>query len=76
MSEPGRVSRLTPEQRRMQARLAALARWSNTTDRAAATRPARDALAAKWEQAPDPVAAKRLHMTRMSLASSRARKSA
>lgn len=68
-----RISRLTPEQRRMQARLAALARWSNTTDRSAATRPAREALAAKWEQSPDPEAAKRLHMTRMSLASSRKR---
>lgn len=71
-----RVSRLTPEQRQMQARLAAQTRWAQTTDRSAATRPARDALAAKWEAAPDPAAAQRAHMTRMALASSRARKTA
>jgi hypothetical protein len=69
---------LTPEQRSMRARLAAQTRWANTaqTDRAEATRAARDALAAKWAASPDPDAARRAHMTRMSLSSSRARKSA
>lgn len=71
-----RVSRLTPQQRSMLARLAAQRRWAQTTDRAAATRPARDALAAKWAQDPDPENAMRAHMTAMSAASSRARKSA
>lgn len=60
----------------MQARLAAQSRWAQITDRSAATRAARDALAAKWEAAPDPAAARAAHMTRMALASSRARKSA
>lgn len=68
-----RRSRLTPEQRSTQARLAALSRWANTADRTAATQAARDALAAKWETAADPEAAKRAHMTRLALASSRAR---
>jgi hypothetical protein len=68
-----RRSRLTPEQRSTQARLAALSRWANTTDRTAATQAARDGLAAKWETAADPEAAKRAHMTRLALASSRAR---
>lgn len=69
-------SRLTPEQRSMRARLAAQTRWANTTDRSAATQAARDALAAKWEAAPDPAAARAAHMTRMTLAASRARRSA
>lgn len=67
------MSRLTPEQRSMQARLAALSRWANTTDRTAATQPARDALAAKWDAAPNPEAARQLHMQRMTFAASRAR---
>lgn len=60
----------------MQARLAAQTRWAHTADRTAATRPAREALAAAWDEAPDPVAARKAHMTRMALASSRARKTA
>lgn len=73
-----RVSRLTPEQRSTAARLAALSRWSrlNADERTAQTRPARNALAATWAAAPDPEAAKRAHMTRLALASSRKRKSA
>ena len=68
-----RRSRLTPEQRSTQARLAALSRWANTEDRTAATQAARDGLAKKWDAAADPEAAKRAHMTRLALASSRAR---
>lgn len=71
-----RRSNLTPEQRRTQARLAALSRWANTEDRTAATQAARDALAAKWEAAPSPEAAMRAHMTRMALASSKKRRTA
>lgn len=71
-----RVSRLTPEQRSMQARLAAQTRWSQCTDRSAATRAAREALAAQFDAAPNPEAARAAHYTRMSLASSRARRSA
>lgn len=73
-----RPSRLTPEQRSTRARAAALARWSQRTpeERAAETQAARDALAATWDAAPNPDAAKRAHMTRLALASSRARRTA
>jgi hypothetical protein len=64
---------LTPEQRSSRARLAALSRWANTTDRTAATQPARDALAAQWATASNPEAAKRAHMTRLAFESSKAR---
>jgi hypothetical protein len=64
---------LTPAQRSMLARLAAQSRWAQVSDRAAATKAARDALAAKWAAAADPKAAKAAHMTRMSLAASRSR---
>lgn len=67
---------LTPEQRKLRARLAAQARWARTEDRSAATRAARDALAAKWAASPDPEAAKAEHMARMAYRSSVARKSA
>jgi hypothetical protein len=71
-----RVSRLTAEQRSAQARVAALSRWSNVTDRAAETQAARDALAEKWAAAPNPEAAKALHMARMRMAAGRVRRSA
>lgn len=72
------VSRLTPAQRSLQARLAAQSRWAKTAPgaRSQATAPARAALAAQWDAAPDPDLARRAHMTRLALASSRARKSA
>jgi len=69
-----RPSRLTPEQRSTQARLAALSRWANTEDRTAATQAARDGLAAKFDAAPNPEAALRAHYTRLALASSKARR--
>jgi hypothetical protein len=70
-----RRSNLTAEQRSTQARLAALSRWAGKDEqtRAAETQAARDGLAAKWEAAPNPEAAKRAHMTRLALASSRKR---
>jgi hypothetical protein len=70
------MSRLTPEQRSMNARLAALTRWAQVTDRTAATQPARNALEAKFAAAPNPEAARALHMQRMTYAASRSRKSA
>lgn len=60
----------------MRARLAAQTRWAQTADRTAATQAARDALAAKWEEADDPDAARKAHMTRMAYLSSVARRSA
>lgn len=67
-------SRLTAAERSLAARTAALTRWANCSDRTAATQPARDALAAKHEAAPNPEAARRLHMTRMSLAAAQKRR--
>ena len=69
------VSRLTAKQRSAQARVAALSRWSNVSDRAAETQAARDALQAKWAAAPNPEAAKALHMARMRMAAARRRTS-
>jgi hypothetical protein len=45
---------MTPEQRRIRARIAAHARWANTTDRAAAMEPLRRGLADKFEREADP----------------------
>jgi hypothetical protein len=65
-----RVSRQTPEERSEQARIAALSRWQgkDAVARAAETQAARDGLEAKWASAPNPEAAKALHMSRMRLA--------
>lgn len=69
---------LTPEQRSTRARQAALTRWSRLTEaeRQEQTRAARDGLQARFDAAPNPEAAMRAHMTRLALASSRARKTA
>lgn len=71
-----RRSNLTPEQRRQQARLAALSRWAQTTDRTAATQAARDAFAAKFDDAPNPQAARAAFYARLAFESSKARRSA
>ena len=70
-----RRSRLTPEQRRNQAKLAALTRWSRLTpdERVAATVPARRARQAQFDAAPNPEAARKAHAVRMAIASHRAR---
>lgn len=69
--------RLTPAHRREIARHAALERWSNIPKddprRFEATLAARDALEAKWDANPDPVAAKAAHMARMRLVALRNR---
>jgi hypothetical protein len=82
---PGRPA-LTPEQRSLRARLAAHQRWANTGDRSAATAPAREAAASRFERQVDPdgvlspveraaraESAKRAYFTRLALQSSRAR---
>lgn len=80
------VSRLTPEQRSLSARAAALTRWSHVEDRTAATAPARAAFVEQLAEQVDPDGrltpgerarrvdmARRAHMTRMTLAASRRR---
>jgi len=77
---------LTPEQRTMRARIAALARWSKE-DPAPAVKRAQDGLLARFEREVDPdnqlppkerrrraEAARRLHMTRLAFASSKSRR--
>ena len=77
---------MTPEQRVLRARIAANARWAHTGDRTAATAPARRARLEQFEREVDPDgtlppaerarrtrSAQNAHMTRMALASSRAR---
>lgn len=69
------------------ARVAAHTRWAHTDDRAAATAPARKGLEARWAREADPDGTlpadelerridnlRRAHMTRMALASARARR--
>jgi hypothetical protein len=66
--------------------MASLTRWARTPDRSAATKPATDAAMARFEREVDPdgslapdvratlaAAARRAHMKRLALASSRAR---
>ena len=74
-------------ERTLRARIAANARWSRTTDRSAATAPARAAAWQKFEDLVDPErrlppaeralraeAARRAHFQRMALRSARARR--
>lgn len=76
----------SPHDRALRARIAAAERWGNTSDRAAATEPARRGLRAKFERIADPDGRLspeeralrtdhllRAHMLRMSRASARAR---
>ena len=66
---------MTPEQRRLRARVAAQSRWASRTEaeRRAETQAARDGFTARFAAAPDPDRALRAHMNRLALKSSRAR---
>lgn len=79
----------TQAQRKMAARQAALTRWSRTPDRVAALAPARRGTLERFEREVDPhgelnsatrlrlaEAARKAHMTRLALASSKARAAA
>jgi hypothetical protein len=78
---------LTPSQRVLRARIAANARWSRTPDRLAATEPGRTGFLARFEREVDPDGsldastrarlaenARKAHMSRLALASSKARR--
>ena len=69
---------MTPEQRKLRAKLAAERRWSrlSQTERSEATRAARDAFDAKLAAMPNPAAARAAHMTAMRLAAAKSRSSA
>jgi hypothetical protein len=66
---------LTPEQRSLRARLAAQSRWSQRSqaERRAETQPARDGFSARFEDEPNPEAARAAYFTRLSLESSKKR---
>jgi hypothetical protein len=77
---------LTPTQRRLRAAAAAHTRWAKECDRAAATKPARDGLLARFEREVDPEGVlppevrqqraeqlRRAHMQRLTVASIKAR---
>lgn len=77
---------LTPEQRQIRSSLASLTRWSREPDRAAAMRPALNGFLARFEKQVDPdgeldpetrtklaEAARKAHMRRLALASSKAK---
>ncbi|WP_051362933.1 hypothetical protein [Amycolatopsis thermoflava] len=77
---------MTPEQRALRSRLGAHIKWANTTDRSAATAPARKAFHDRWERQADPDGVlspgeravraehlKKAHFTRMAMASAKAR---
>lgn len=49
-----RVSGVTPEERIRNGRIGAHIRWANTDDRTAATAPARQAFADRWDKQVDP----------------------
>lgn len=79
----------TPQQRSLAGSIAAQTRWLKETDRTAAAKRGMDGLLAKFEREVDPegvlssaerraraLAARKLHMTRLALASSKARKAA
>lgn len=79
----------TPAQRSMAGQIAALTRWSREPDRKAATKPLKDGFLAKFEREVDPdgvldpetrtqlaIVARKAHMRRLALASSKARSAA
>lgn len=76
----------TPKQRQMASSIASLTRWAAEPDRAAATKPALDGFLARFEKQVDPdntldpetrrqmaETARKAHMKRLALASSKAR---
>ena len=77
---------LTPSQRAQRARIASLSRWAQTRDRAAATRAGTEGLMNRFRREVDPdgvlpveererraLMARRAHMSRLALRSSKAR---
>jgi hypothetical protein len=66
----------SPEERALVSRIGGYEKWAQTADRTAATRPAREAFNKRFEQYPDPEAARRAYFTRLALKSAQARRKA
>jgi hypothetical protein len=64
----------SPEERSLVSRIGAYEKWANTADRSAATQAARRAFDKRFEQYPDPEAARKAYFTRLALASVKARR--
>jgi hypothetical protein len=66
----------SPQERSLVSRIGAYEKWANTADRSAATQAARRAFDKRFEQYPDPEAARRAYFSRLALASVKARRKA
>jgi hypothetical protein len=66
----------SPEERSLVSRIGAYEKWANTADRSAATKAARKAFDKRFEQYPDPEAARKAYFARLALASVKARRKA
>jgi hypothetical protein len=63
----------TPTERKLLGRIGGYKSWANTEDRTARTAPGRAAFLARFDDAPDPEAAKRAYFAELSLKAARAR---
>jgi hypothetical protein len=66
----------SPEERSLVSRIGAYEKWANTADRSAATQAARRAFDKRFEQYPDPEAARKAYFARLALKSAKARRKA
>lgn len=66
----------SPEERSLVSRIGAYEKWAQTADRSAATQAARRAFDKRFEQYPDPEAARKAYFARLALASVKARRKA
>lgn len=66
----------SPEERSLVSRIGAYEKWANAADRSAATKAARRAFDKRFEQYPDPEAARKAYFTRLALKSAKARRKA
>jgi hypothetical protein len=66
----------SPQERSQVARIGGYAKWANTADRSAATEAARRAFDRRFDQYPDPEAARKAYFARLALKSAQARRKA
>lgn len=66
----------SPQERTLVSRIGAYEKWAQTADRTAATQAARQAFDKRFEQYPDPEAARKAYFARLALASVKARRKA
>lgn len=66
----------SPEHRSLVSRIGAYEKWANTTYRSAATQAARRAFDKRFEQYPNPEAARKAYFARLALKSAKARRKA